>query len=72
MKPEKAAELEKIIKASPFQIPAHLTLHCLNPAVSHVFYSKYLSEPDKFKRDNMTPVSEIKRNIIISFVKIND
>ena len=46
-------ELFQQIQDTGLHTPDNLKLHCLNPEVSHVFYSQYLKEKDEFKRDLM-------------------
>jgi hypothetical protein len=38
-------------------VPANLRLHCVCPAVSHLFYCRYLAEEDGVKRDQMLEIN---------------
>ena len=63
-----AKEIEDAVRTNNTIVPANLRLHCVSPAVSHLFYWKYLDEEDEVKKDlmlelNWTAKQKVKREI---------
>ncbi|MFN9903372.1 MAG: hypothetical protein ACK55Z_32285, partial [bacterium] len=52
-----AKEIEDAVRSNNTIVPANLRLHCVCPAVSHLFYCKYLDELDEVKRDLMLEIN---------------
>ncbi len=54
---QRAKEIEEAMRTTTAIVPANLRLHCVCPAVSHLFYCKYLDELDEVKRDLMLEIN---------------